>query len=213
MRGLLPGVVFAFAVVMAHGEEAGEFGSIDAFLKSKPGAFTEGAAEGDLFGHGRQDWAAQLVTEDEQGGQSAQLYVLEALPSGRYRVAATSAPDVVHGGTGNWGVENIEISDKSLFVSVSYHWKNCAGNAVSQFQYRANTWRMIGLKSAETNQVDGSGRDVSTDTNLLTGNAIIKRTEHGKSRTVRIKTAPKVRLFQDFDGSDLMSIHEPTPVC
>lgn len=213
MLRLLPGVALACVVGMAHGEEAGEFGSIDAFLKFKPGAVMAGFAEGDLMGHGRRDWAGQLVMEDESGGQSSQLYVLEALPSGRYRVAATSAPDVVHGGTGNWGVENIEISGGSLFVSVSYQWKNCAGNATSQFQYRASAWRMIGLKSFETNQVDGSGLDVSTDTNLLTGKAIVKRTDHGKSRTVRIKTTPQVRLFRDFNGQDLMSIHEPAPVC
>ncbi|OGB25319.1 MAG: hypothetical protein A3I66_04500 [Burkholderiales bacterium RIFCSPLOWO2_02_FULL_57_36] len=190
-----------------------EFKNIESFIGSLRNASVRGSAEGDLMGRGRMDWAGIVASKEENDEEIVDIYILEKLGSGNYGLVEKSASRPAFGGTGNFGYEDITIQDKSVFVVFSYHWHSCAGNSTSQFKLTKNGWQLMGIESFETNAVDGSGIDINTSTNLLTSRAVIKKTNNGKSKVYRIKTAPKLLLLKNYSGEGTISIQEKTPIC
>jgi hypothetical protein len=213
-RELFFGLIISIYMSPALCLEAKEFGSIDSFVKSFRKAEIGLHAEGDLMGKGRADWAGQITTTDENGYEETQIYILERLESGNYAVIGKTTPRAADGGTGNNFFEGIEIKNRSLFVDFSYHWHECSGHALSQFKLYKNIWQMIGVKSDESNSNDDSGISISSDTNLITGNAIVTRLENGKKRNMHFKISPRIMLFKDYtDAGGLISMHEKHPLC
>ena len=209
-------IVFGFALFAfvnpTHGRERVEFNSIESFVKSITVASIRGYTVGDLMGKGREDWAG-IITSDKNGEEQINIYILEKTGSGKYSIVEKSAPRPAFGGTGNYGYEDIEINNKSLFITFSYHWHECAGNSISQFKLYKNNWRMIGVNSFETNNTDGTGMDVKSDTNLITGNIIVTRVKKGISQIEKFKINPRLILFKEFNGDGTISIHEKKPLC
>ena len=133
--------------------------------------------------------------------------------AGKYSVAEQSASRQAFGGTGNFGYEELKIADRSLFVVFSYQWHACAGNATSQFKRRKNNWQMIGVESFELNHSDGSGIEVSSSTDLVTGNALAKREKNGELNVSRFKVQPELFLFKNYNGEGSISMHEKKRLC
>jgi len=213
LRLLFLAPMFSLASVPTFGQKVTEFKSIDLFLQSLGGAQLRGSAEGDLFGKTSMDWAGIVASTDRTNEEKLEIYLLEKLQSGTYRLADKSASRPAFGGTGNFGFEDVSISNKSVFVVFSYHWHSCVGNSTSQFKITKNGWQLIGIESFETNSLDGSGIEVVTSSNLLTGKAIIEKTDHGKRKMSKIKVAPKLILLKDYSGDGTISIHEKAPIC
>ena len=213
LKVIFSGFLTAFIVNSAFCQERAEFNDVDAFVKSLKEASVRIYADGDLIGKGRKDWAGGIVSKDENGEENIQLYILEKLASGKYSVAEQSASRQAFGGTGNFGYEELKIADRSLFVVFSYQWHACAGNATSQFKLRKNNWQMIGVESFELNHSDGSGIEVSSSTNLVTGNALVKRERNGKLNVSRFKVQPKLFLFKNYNGEGSISMHEKKRLC
>lgn len=190
-----------------------EFNNIDSFVKSFKNAEIAFKAEGDLMGKGRTDWAGILLLKDQN---ETQIFILEKLESGNYAIVEKSETRTAAWGTGNFIFEGLEIKNKSLFVDFSYHYGTymCDGHVVSQFKLYKNIWRMIGVKSVES--CECSGINLWSDTNLITGNAIVSKFEfeNGKKYNRNLIINPKVIFFKDFvDGWDMMSMHEKNSIC
>lgn len=205
-------IIIAGCLNSAYCIEQIEFNNIDSFIKSFKKAKIAFEAEGDLMGKGRTDWAGIILLEDEN---ETQIYILEKLKSGNYAIVEKSQTRIAAWGTGNFIFEGIEIKNKSLFIDHSYHYGQyqCSGNVISQFKLYKNIWRMIGVKSDEV--CGCTGIRVFSDTNLITGNAIVSKSyENGKKHNRHFKTKPKLILFKDFvDGEELMSMHEKHSIC
>jgi hypothetical protein len=207
LRSLFLVLMFSVISIPAFSQKLTEFKSIDLFLQSLTGAELRGFAEGDLFGGTSMDWAGIVASTDQSNEEITEIYILEKRQSGNYRVVEKSASRSASGGTGNYGFEDVSISNKSVFVVFSYHWHNSAGNSTSQFKLTKNGWQLIGIESFDTDSLDGSGVDVRTSSNLLTGNTIIKKTDHGKHKISKIKVEPKLILLRDYNGDDTISTH------
>ena len=195
-------ITITLCVNSAYCLERREFDSLDAFVKSFKQAEIGLQAEGDLMGKGRADWAGQITTTNEQDYKETQIYILEKLASGKYAVVEKTIPRAAFGGTGNWYFEGLEIKNKSLFIDFSYQWHQCSGHALSQFKLYKNVWRMIGVRS--DNRVgsdDGTEILVSSDTNLITGDKIIKESENDKEHSEHFKIKPKIALFKDYSDA------------
>jgi len=195
----------------AFSQQTTEFKSVDAFLGSLNQAEVRGAAEGDIFGSRSMDWAG-IVVSRSQDTETAEIYILEKLNSGSYRLAGKSAPRDASGGTGNYYLEDLFIENRSVHVTLSYHWHSCAGNSTSQFSVTKNGLQLVGIESFETNSVDGSGTELNTSINMLTSKAIFKTTNKGKVKVVRKDLAPKVILLKDYNGDGTISM-EHGPIC
>lgn len=188
-------------------EEEKEFKDVESFLRSLKSAQVISSAEGDLYGKGRPDWAGIVLLKEGDNEEIMQVFVLENAGSGKYKLVGKSFPRSQDGGTGHFGYEGISIDKNSIYVSFSYHWHSCAGNSTSQFKLTRLGWQLIGVESFETNAVDGSGVDLSSSTNLLTNQAVIKKTEHEKSKVSKIKIEPQLILLKDFNGDGTISMH------
>lgn len=204
-------VTFLTLLGPAFGQQATEFKSVESFLDSLNNAEVRGAAEGDVFGHRNMDWAG-IVVSRQQGEETAEIYILEKLKSGSYRLAGKSVPRNAQGGTGNHHLEDISIENRSVLVTLSYHWHSCAGNSTSQFAATKHGLQLIGIESFETNAVDGSGTELNTSVDLLTGKVIYKQTNQGKMKVERKKAGTKVILLKDYNGDSTISFQH-NPVC
>lgn len=212
-RFLLAAIFLAFALP-ALSQSALEFKNIESFLHSLSNAEIRDSAQGDLFGRTRMDWVGIVVSKGDQDNEEiVEIYILEKLESGNYRLFEKSAPRLASGGTGKFGYEAISIKNKSVSIEFSYHWHECAGNSTSQFKWTKTGWQLVGIESFETNAVNGSGIEINSSTNFLTGKAIIKKTDNGKSKISRIKVEPKAILFKHYSGEGTISRHEKKPIC
>jgi hypothetical protein len=212
----MPRLIFLFATFLAllspaFSQQPTEFKSVEAFLGSLNKAEVRGAAEGDIFGSRNMDWAGIIVSRS-QDTEIAEIYILEKLKSGNYRLAGKSAPRNAFGGTGNYYLEDLSIENKSIRVTLSYHWHSCAGNSTSQFSVTKNGLQLVGIESFETNSVDGSGIDLNTSINLLTSKAIFRTTNKGKVKVVRKNVEQKIILLKDYNGDGTISM-EHGPIC
>lgn len=212
-----PNILFAGALAaMAHAAFAQapiEYKTPASFVGSLKNGSIAMSDKGDLTGDGRDDWAGEVIAENAEGYKDRAIYIFRRTANDSYLVAAKSAPRSAEGGTGNYFYEGLDIRNGSLFVSMSYHWKTCGGNARSQFKLHKNQWRMIGLKSVEMNQSDTGSLNVASDANLLTGAAILTRTIDGKATTEKMKIKQEIILFENYEGSGAFSIVEKEPVC
>lgn len=214
LRLFLLAAIFLALSLPAFSQSALEFRNIESFLHSLNNAEIRDSAQGDLFGRTRMDWAGIVVSKDGQDNEEiVEIYILEKLESGNYRLIEKSGPRPAFGGTGNFGYEAISIENKSVSVMFAYHWHECAGNSTSQFKLTKTGWQLVGIESFETNAVNGSGIEINSSTNFLTEKAIIKKTDNGKSKISRIKVEPKKILFKDYSGDGTISRHEKTPIC
>jgi hypothetical protein len=207
-------IIFATFLVLlksAFSQQITEFKNVKAFLHSLNNAELRGAAEGEIFGSRNIDWAG-IVVSGEQDTKTAEIYILEKLNSGSYRLAGKSAPRDVFGGTGNYYFDDISIENRSVLVTLSYHWHSCAGSSMSQFSITKNGLQLVGIESFETNSVDGTGIDLNTSINLLTSKAIFKTTNKGKVKVARKKVVPKVILLKDYNGDGTISMQH-SPIC
>ena len=198
----------------AFSQPALEFKNIESFLQSLNNAEIRDSAQGDLFGRTRMDWAGIVVSKGDQDNEEiVEIYILEKLESGNYRLVEKSGSIPASGGTGNYGYEAISIENKSVSIEFAYHWHVCAGYSTSEFKRTKTGWQLVGIESFETNAVDGSGIEINSSTNYLTGKAIIKKTDNGKSKVSRIKVEPKTIFFKDYNGEGTISRHEKKPIC
>ena len=207
-------LIIAGCLNSAYSIDRMEFKSIDSFIKSFKKAEIGFESQGDLMGKGRTDWAGIIWLEDEEE-KKVQIYILEKLESGNYAVVEKSQPRPEFRGSENHLPNGIEIKNRSLFIDFDYHYGlyMCDGNVVSQFKLYKNIWRMIGVKSNES--CGCTGMSVSSDTNLITGNAIVSKIDKNEKKYNRnFKINPKVILFKDFvDGYEQMSMHEKDSIC
>lgn len=157
-----------------------EYASPDAALKAIYGArlLTKREVQGDLDGDGVTDWAG-VVSYVEANATMRRLMIFTRTPDGGYALAAQSKPDV------QWdsAVEELEISDKDLFVSFSHGGGDHPYTWVSQVRLYKDQWRVIGTKTTSFD-VDDT-KSIVEDTNRLTGNKITSYMD-GK-RTLRVE--------------------------
>jgi hypothetical protein len=213
LRSFSFALVFWLICLPTFGQTPTEFKSVESFLESLAGAQSREFAEGDLFGKTGKDWVGVVVSKDEAEEEIAEIYILENLPSGVYRVMGKSAARPAFGGTGNFSFENISIENKIVFVRFSYHWHSCAGNSESKFKLTRHGWQLIGIDSFETNSVEGGGIDLKTSSNFLTGVGTVEVTAKGKSKVSRIRARPRLILLKEYNGDHTISIYAKNAVC
>jgi hypothetical protein len=213
LRSFSLALVLLLTCLPTFGQTPAEFKSVASFLASLGGAESRAFAEGDLFGTTGKDWAGVVVSTGEDEEEIAEVYILENLPSGAYRVTGKSAARPASGGTGNFYFENISIENKIVSVAFSYHWHSCAGNSESRFKLTRQGWQLIGIDSFETNSVEGTGIALKTSSNFLTGAGIVEVTAHGKRKVSRIRERPRLILLKAYNGDGTISVYAKSATC
>ena len=190
--------------------DGGAFRSIEASLAAIPDARALGMQDrGPLDGTGAP-FHAQLIALGQGGVQ--QIIVLREFPQGEFRIVDQSKIMSAMGGSGNWRINHIEISNASLFVSVAYTWHGCSGSARSQFRYESGQLVMIGNESTESNQE--TGQTVASSSNLLTGKGFWVVESGGHKRRYAVRERIATSPFGAYDGIGWISpYHKDRRIC
>lgn len=208
-------IVLALALVLIispspSAAEAGASHSIEALLAAIPGARALDTHDGGKLDSTGALFHAQLIKLGNDGAQ--QIIVLREQPRGEFHMVDQSKMMSAIGGSGNWRVNNIEISNASLYVTVAYTWHGCSGSARSQFRFESGRLVMIGNESSESNQK--TGETVDSSSNLLTGKGYWELESGGRKKrfTAHERLAPIP--FTAYDGIGWISpYHANRRIC
>lgn len=210
--------LLALALPMLADAAETEYASPAAFLKSVPGAKAiESEASGTLAPDDAEYWAGRVYgdTEPNSGSDAGlfrQAFLLKKLGNGKYVLVEKSAKNTSNGGTGHWRLGGVSIAHGSLYIDYGYNWHQCEGSSTSQFKFYDGQFRMVGVKSVETDSLQDL--KIYTDTNLLTGRAIVRRVHHGVTRNEMPKGIKAAPLIRDYDGGGRISLYEKhRPMC
>lgn len=184
------------------------FADVPSYLRSLPNSET-GEADGvwgELSVKGQNDWAG-VVFSHEDLTRFRQIVVLSKGSDGKYRVITdTEREEATTGGTGRHFIDGISIGKRSLFVTSSWNWHGCAGNASHQYRLDKGQWRLIGANFRRHNALqglDGETNDIkdeaTIDVNLLTRNVEVLFTPHLKEpQLIRAKIKQEKALLKDY---------------
>lgn len=180
-----------------------DFSSIDAFLKAtlKGEDKLSVEAKGDLNGDGQEDWAGVIHRQQPDSSPTYQLYVLLRSGQGGYRVAEKSIAEEIPGAGCCW-VESLEIRRSSIYIQNNAKTASVMEAVTHQFKLYQGEWRLVGIRSYQTDFSPASPATIDTDMNLLTG-AVIEKRQKGDNRPVTKSRRKKfaVYLLKDFDFS------------
>jgi len=180
-----------------------DFSSTDAFLKStlKADDRLSFEAKGDLNGDGLEDWAGVINRKREETSRTDQLYVLLRLRAGGYRVAEKSREEEV-AGTGCCAVESLEIRRSSIHIQNNVKTDGKMTATTHQFKLHNGVWRLVGMKTYQTDFNPAVSVEIDTEVNLLTGSVIEKR-QKGDDKPVIMRRRKRFAtyLLKNFDFS------------
>jgi hypothetical protein len=180
-----------------------DFSSVDVFLKStlKSDDRLSFVAKGDLNDDGLEDWAGVINRKGADPSRTDQLYVLLGLPQGGYRVAEKSKEEEIPG-TGCCGVEDLEIRRSSIHIQNNVKTDGKMTATTHQFRLHNGVWRLVGIKTYQTDFNPAVPATSDTEVNLLTGSVIEKR-QKGDNKPVISHRRKKFATYRlkDFDFS------------
>ena len=180
-----------------------DFSSTDAFLKStlKADDRLSFEAKGDLNDDGLEDRAGVINRKREETSRTDQLYVLLRLREGGYRVAEKSREEEV-AGTGCCAVESLEIRRSSIHIQNNVKTDGKMTATTHQFKLHNGVWRLVGMKTYQTDFNPAVSVEIDTEVNLLTGSVIEKR-QKGDDKPVIMRRRKRFAtyLLKNFDFS------------
>jgi hypothetical protein len=180
-----------------------DFSSTDAFLKStlKAEDWLSFEAKGDLNDDGLEDWAGVINRKHAEPSRTDQLYVLLRLRQGGYRVAEKSKEEEIPG-TGCCGVESLEIRRSSIYIQNNVKTDGKMTATTHQFKLHNGAWRLVGMKTYQTDFNPAVLATIDSEVNLLTGSVIEKR-QKGDDKPVIMRRRKRFAtyLLKNFDFS------------
>ena len=178
-----------------------DFPDIDTFLKAtlRNEDQLNVQAKGDLNGDGLEDWVGVIHGRKPESRPTYQLYVLLRLPQGSYRLAEKSKEEEISGMGCCW-LEDLTISNASIFVQNNAKTDVTMEATTHQFKLYKGEWRMIGVKIYYDDHGPGEGFTKDTDINLLTGTVIEKKRKGSRKPIIkRHKKKFATCLPKDYD--------------
>jgi hypothetical protein len=176
----------------------------EGFVKSitKTGETLGAEARGDLNGDSLPDWVGVIHADrSEDSSPTEQLYVLLQIPAGGYRLAVQSQKGEVPGMGCCW-LEDLRISNGSIYVQDNAKTGGSIEAANHQFKLYKGEWRLVGLKVYFSDLRPESQLDTDTDMNFLTGSVIETKTKENKKPIIkRSRKRFGTYLLKDFDFS------------
>lgn len=192
---LLAAMALAGAVQAAEPQELKAPGAVEAVVKKAYSGKAEldMVARGDLNGDGIEDWALRVTyptTEDDRSRE--RVLVLFARKDGSVFLAARSneTEEPMRGSA----IGDIQIKHGSLYLQSGGATCCEAESDVEQFKFRDGAFVRIGM-TARSFSTDDTNKDVTEDTNLLTGDKIVTD-KSGKKAKVSKTKVPKEKLVK-----------------
>ena len=185
-------------------EQPSTFATPEAFVRSiLKGQQSLGMeARGDLNGDSQPDWVGAIHGErTEDASPTDQLFVLLQVPAGGYRLAVQSQKAEIPGMGCCW-LEDLSISNGSIYVQDNAKTGETIEAANHQFKLYKGQWRLVGLKVYYSDLRPKSLMDTDTDMNFLTGAVIETKTKENKKPVIkRSRKRFATYLLKDFDFS------------
>ena len=207
LKILLTTLVFILpggAPTVARQNATKTFVTPDVFVKSisKSGATLSMEARGDLNGDKLADWVGAIHAErTEDASPTDQLFVLLQVPAGGYRLAVQSQKAEIPGMGCCW-LEDLSISNGSIYVQDNAKTGDTIEAANHQFKLYKGQWRLVGLKVYYSDLRPKSLMDTDTDMNFLTGAVIETKTKENRKPVIkRSRKRFATYLLKDFDFS------------
>jgi hypothetical protein len=192
------------ALTVARQNPTITFATPDVFVKwiSKNGETLSMEAKGDLTGDSQADWVGVIHADrSEESSPTDQLYVLLQIPAGGYRLAVQSQKAEIPGMGCCW-LEDLSISNGSIYVQDNAKTGATIEAANHQFKLYKGQWRLVGLKVYYSDLRPESLADTDTDMNFLTGSVIETKTKENKKPVIkRSRKRFATYLLRDFDFS------------